>query len=128
VFPVQEKNPKFNKLIAEQQSAVITYVSSQHHASQRPCYWSRWLHVSELSRLIPPLLTVKSGGSIIADILSRTDEMLKGINIFAAARTQDQVDKISKLERVHAFLLDLQDKPAVEYAIAKYESELFVCL
>ncbi|KAF5986568.1 hypothetical protein FCOIX_1382 [Fusarium coicis] len=61
------------------------------------------------------------GGSIIADILSRTDETLKGINIFAAARTQDQVDKISKLERFHAFLLDLQDKPAVEYAIAKYE-------
>ncbi|KAF5258512.1 hypothetical protein FOXYS1_10903 [Fusarium oxysporum] len=60
------------------------------------------------------------GGSVIADILSRTDETLKAVNIFAAARNQDQVDKISKLDRVHAFLVDLQDKPAVEYAIAKY--------
>ncbi|KNB08832.1 hypothetical protein FOXG_09541 [Fusarium oxysporum f. sp. lycopersici 4287] len=64
------------------------------------------------------------GGSVIADILSRTDETLKAVNIFAAARSQDQVDKISKLDRVHAFLVDLQDKPAVEYAIAKYESKL----
>ncbi|KAF4490467.1 hypothetical protein FAGAP_10764 [Fusarium agapanthi] len=54
------------------------------------------------------------GGSVIADILSRTDETLKSVNIFAAARSQDQVDKISKLERVHAFLVDLQDRPAVE--------------
>ncbi|KAF5624583.1 hypothetical protein F52700_9752 [Fusarium sp. NRRL 52700] len=61
------------------------------------------------------------GGSIIADILSRVDETLKDINIFAAARSQDQVDKVSKLERVHAFLVDLQHKPAVEYAIAKYD-------
>ncbi|KAF5702473.1 hypothetical protein FMUND_13473 [Fusarium mundagurra] len=66
------------------------------------------------------------GGSVIADILSRTDETLKGINIFAAARSQDQVDKISKLERVHAFLVDLQDKPAVEYAIAKYEIDIVI--
>ncbi|KAF5680734.1 hypothetical protein FCIRC_5721 [Fusarium circinatum] len=61
------------------------------------------------------------GGSVIADILSRTDETLKSVHVFAAARSQDQVDKISKLERVHAFLVDLQDRPAVEYAIAKYE-------
>ncbi|KAF5721335.1 hypothetical protein FGLOB1_303 [Fusarium globosum] len=61
------------------------------------------------------------GGSVVADILSRTDESLEDINIFAAARSQDQVDKISKLERVQAFLVDLQDKPAVEYAIAKFE-------
>ncbi|RKL43371.1 hypothetical protein BFJ72_g4195 [Fusarium proliferatum] len=68
------------------------------------------------------------GGSVVADILSRTDESLKEINVFAAARSQDQVDKISKLERVHAFLVDLQDKPAVEYAIAKYESKLSACV
>ncbi|KAI7764092.1 hypothetical protein LZL87_006474 [Fusarium oxysporum] len=64
------------------------------------------------------------GGSVVADILSRTDETLKGIDIFAAARSQDQVDKISKLNRVHALLVDLQDKPAVEYAIAKYEIDI----
>ncbi|KAL5591504.1 hypothetical protein FOVSG1_010393 [Fusarium oxysporum f. sp. vasinfectum] len=64
------------------------------------------------------------GGSVITDILSRTDETLKAVNIFAAARSQDQVDKISKLDRVHAFLVDLQDKPAVEYAIAKYEIDI----
>ncbi|KAF5234642.1 hypothetical protein FANTH_11994 [Fusarium anthophilum] len=61
------------------------------------------------------------GGSVIADILARTDETLKSVHVFAAARSQDQVDRISKLERVHAFLVDLQDRPAVEYAIAKYE-------
>ncbi|RKL02909.1 hypothetical protein BFJ68_g11696 [Fusarium oxysporum] len=66
------------------------------------------------------------GGSVIADILSRTDETLKAVNIFAAARSQDQVDKISKLDRVHAFLVDLQDKPAVEYAIAKYEIDIVI--
>ncbi|KAH7469828.1 hypothetical protein FOMA001_g14658 [Fusarium oxysporum f. sp. matthiolae] len=66
------------------------------------------------------------GGSVIADILSRTDERLKAVNIFAAARSQDQVDKISKLDRVHAFLVDLQDKPAVEYAIAKYEIDIVI--
>ncbi|SCV47291.1 uncharacterized protein FFB14_09740 [Fusarium fujikuroi] len=66
------------------------------------------------------------GGSVVADVLSRTDESLKEINVFAAARSQDQVDKISKLERVHAFLVDLQDKPAVEYAIAKYEIDIVI--
>ncbi|ENH75358.1 hypothetical protein FOC1_g10002914 [Fusarium oxysporum f. sp. cubense race 1] len=66
------------------------------------------------------------GGSVIADILSRTDETFKAVNIFAAARSQDQVDKISKLDRVHAFLVDLQDKPAVEYAIAKYEIDIVI--
>lgn len=75
-----------------------------------------------------PLLTINSGGSVVADILSRTDESLKDINIFAAARSQDQVDKISKLERVHAFLVDLQDKPAVKYAISKYESKFSACV
>ncbi|KAF5528980.1 hypothetical protein FMEXI_14431 [Fusarium mexicanum] len=64
------------------------------------------------------------GGSVITDILSRTDETLKSVNLFAAARSQDQVDKISKLERVHAFLVDLRDRPAVEYAIAKYEIDI----
>jgi saccharopine dehydrogenase-like NADP-dependent oxidoreductase len=72
------------------------------------------------------LLTVNSGGSVIADILSRTDETLSAVHIFAAARSQDQVDKISKLDRVHAFLVDLQDKAAVEYAIAKYESRFLI--
>ncbi|KAH7236700.1 uncharacterized protein BKA55DRAFT_597254 [Fusarium redolens] len=66
------------------------------------------------------------GGSVIADILSRTDETLRAVNIFAAARSQDQVDKISKLDRVHAFLVDLQDKAAVEYAIAKYEIDIVI--
>ncbi|EXM16800.1 hypothetical protein V3481_015715 [Fusarium oxysporum f. sp. vasinfectum] len=66
------------------------------------------------------------GGSVIADILSRTDETLKAVNIFAAARSQDQVDKISKLDKVHAFLVDLQDKPAVEYAIAIYEIDIVI--
>ncbi|KAF4454273.1 hypothetical protein F53441_3274 [Fusarium austroafricanum] len=61
------------------------------------------------------------GGSLIADILSRTDETLKVVNIFAAARNQDQVEKISKLERVQAFQVDLQDKAAVEKAIDEYE-------
>ncbi|KAF4336095.1 hypothetical protein FBEOM_10031 [Fusarium beomiforme] len=63
------------------------------------------------------------GGSVIADILSRTDDTLKAVDIFAAARRPDQVEKISKLDRVEAFLIDLQDKDAVKKAIAKYKSE-----
>ncbi|RFN53622.1 hypothetical protein FIE12Z_2103 [Fusarium flagelliforme] len=65
------------------------------------------------------------GGSIIADLLSRKDEILKAANLFAAVRSQDQVDKIAKIG-VQTIQLDLSDKLAVEEAVNKNEIDLVV--
>mgnify|MGYP004721153871 CR=1 FL=1 len=58
----------------------------------------------------------------MADLLSRDNETLKAAQLFATARGQDQVDKISKLDRVHVMQVDLDDKTAVEGAIIQNES------
>ncbi|KAL6916610.1 hypothetical protein FSST1_008105 [Fusarium sambucinum] len=58
------------------------------------------------------------GGSIVADILSRNDETLRSVALFAAVRSQEQVDQISKIG-VKAILVDLNDKSAIEDAIAQ---------
>ncbi|CAG7562415.1 unnamed protein product [Fusarium equiseti] len=65
------------------------------------------------------------GGSIIADILSRKDETIKAASLFAAVRSQDQVDKIAKIG-VQTIQLDLSDKLAVEEAVTKNEIDLVV--
>jgi hypothetical protein len=65
---------------------------------------------------------MRRGGSVIADILSRDDETLKAVNLFAAARDQEQVDKISKIG-VKAIQLNLNDKSAVEDIIVQSKSE-----
>lgn len=56
-------------------------------------------------------------------ILSHNDENMKSAKIFAAVRSQDQIDKISKLERVRALNLDLSDKTAIEREIELNKSE-----
>jgi saccharopine dehydrogenase-like NADP-dependent oxidoreductase len=66
-----------------------------------------------------------SGGSIVADILSRDDETLRSVALFAAVRGQEQVDQISKIG-VKAMLIDLNDKSAVEDAIIQNNSKLLV--
>ncbi|GKU21468.1 unnamed protein product [Fusarium langsethiae] len=65
------------------------------------------------------------GGSIVADILSRNDEVLKSVALFAAVRNQEQVDQISKIG-VKALLVDLSDKSAVEDVISQNEIDLVV--
>jgi saccharopine dehydrogenase-like NADP-dependent oxidoreductase len=64
-----------------------------------------------------------SGGSVMNGILSHNDENMKSANIFAAVRSNDQIDKISKLERVRAVNLDLSDKTAIEREIELNKSE-----
>lgn len=56
-------------------------------------------------------------------ILSHNDQNLKNAKIFAVVRNQDQIDKISKLERVQALNIDLTDKTAIEREIELNESE-----
>ncbi|KAJ4258151.1 hypothetical protein NW762_008292 [Fusarium torreyae] len=66
------------------------------------------------------------GGSVLADFLSRDDETLASAKLFATARGQDQVDKISKLDRVHVVQMDLDDKTAVEGAIIQNDIDIVV--
>lgn len=56
-------------------------------------------------------------------ILSHNDQNMKNAKIFAVVRNQDQIDKISKLERVQALNIDLTDKTAIEREIEQNESE-----
>ncbi|KAM0408626.1 hypothetical protein ACHAPD_011608 [Fusarium lateritium] len=65
------------------------------------------------------------GGSIIADILSRNDETLMSVALFAAVRSQEQVDQISKIG-VKAILVDLNDKSAIEDVIAQNKIDIVV--
>ncbi|KAG8672672.1 hypothetical protein FPOAC2_06066 [Fusarium poae] len=65
------------------------------------------------------------GGSIVADILSRDDETLRSVALFAAVRSQEQVDQISKIG-VKAILIDLNDKSAVEDAIIQNNINIVV--
>jgi NADP-dependent 3-hydroxy acid dehydrogenase YdfG len=48
---------------------------------------------------------------------------MKNAKIFAAIRSQDHIDKISKLERVRALNIDLTDKTAIEREIELNKSE-----
>jgi NADP-dependent 3-hydroxy acid dehydrogenase YdfG len=48
---------------------------------------------------------------------------MKNAKIFAAVRSQDHIDKISKLERVRALNIDLTDKTAIEREIELNKSE-----
>ncbi|SPJ78952.1 uncharacterized protein FTOL_07343 [Fusarium torulosum] len=66
------------------------------------------------------------GGSVMNGILSHNDENMKSANIFAAVRSQDQVDKISKLERVRALNFDLNNKTAVEREIELNKIDLVI--
>ncbi|KIL88128.1 hypothetical protein FAVG1_08205 [Fusarium avenaceum] len=62
------------------------------------------------------------GGSVMNGILSHNDQNVKNAKIFAAVRNQDQIDKISKLERVQALNIDLTDKTAIEREIELKET------
>ncbi|KAM0201465.1 hypothetical protein ACHAQI_011257 [Fusarium lateritium] len=66
------------------------------------------------------------GGSVMNAILSHENENMKSARIFAAVRSQDQVDKLSKLERVRALNLDLNDKTAIEREIETNKIDLVV--
>ncbi|KAF4972347.1 hypothetical protein FSARC_1069 [Fusarium sarcochroum] len=66
------------------------------------------------------------GGSVLTDILSRTDETLKAVKLFATVRGQDQVDQISKLERVQVVQVDVNDKAAVEEIITQNKIDVVV--
>ncbi|ESU09649.1 hypothetical protein FGSG_03560 [Fusarium graminearum PH-1] len=65
------------------------------------------------------------GGSIIADILSRNEETLKIATMFAAVRSQEQVDQISKIG-VKAIQVDLNDKSAIEDTIIDNKIDIVV--
>ncbi|KFA72092.1 hypothetical protein S40288_02263 [Stachybotrys chartarum IBT 40288] len=65
------------------------------------------------------------GGSLIAEILARTEGPLKNIRIFAAAREQKQIDAISKLD-VTPLLLDITETAAVDQAITKNKVNIVV--
>ncbi|KAM0229278.1 hypothetical protein ACHAP5_011702 [Fusarium lateritium] len=66
------------------------------------------------------------GGSVMNAILSHKNENMKSAKIFAAVRSQDQVEKLSKLERVRALSLDLNDKTAIEREIEMNKIDLVV--
>ncbi|WZH49978.1 3Beta_HSD domain-containing protein [Fusarium acuminatum] len=66
------------------------------------------------------------GGSVMNGILSHNDQNMKNAKIFAAVRSQDHIDKISKLERVRALNIDLTDKTAIEREIELNKIDLVV--
>ncbi|KAJ3535359.1 hypothetical protein NM208_g1129 [Fusarium decemcellulare] len=65
------------------------------------------------------------GGSLLADLLSRTDETFKAARYFAAVRAPEQVEALSKLH-VNIVKLDVNDKAAVEEAVVGNEIDIVV--
>jgi len=63
-----------------------------------------------------------SGGSIVTDFISRTSGPIKGINITAPVRTEEQVENLSKLG-INAIHADLSDEAAITKAVLTNESE-----
>ncbi|KAF4979131.1 hypothetical protein FZEAL_4621 [Fusarium zealandicum] len=66
-----------------------------------------------------------SGGSLIADILGKKDNVFNQAKLFAAVRSHEQVDSLSKLA-VKALQVDLSDKVSVEDAVVKNEIDIVV--
>lgn len=62
-----------------------------------------------------------SGGSLLADLLARTDGPIKNAKIFAAARSDEQVKSVSKLG-INVLQVDLTDEKSVLDGIVRNES------
>ncbi|VUC22173.1 unnamed protein product [Clonostachys rosea] len=65
------------------------------------------------------------GGSLLADLLSRTDGPIKNAKIFAAARSDEQVESVSKLG-INVLQIDLMDEKSVLNAVLKNEIDIIV--
>ncbi|CAM1505956.1 Fc.00g115930.m01.CDS01 [Cosmosporella sp. VM-42] len=65
------------------------------------------------------------GGSIIAELLSRTSGPIQSLNISAAVRSQDQVQSLSKLG-INVIQMNLADETAVNEAVLGNEIDIVV--
>ena len=63
-----------------------------------------------------------SGGSIIADFISRTTGPIKNSQISAIVRTDEQVQRLSKLKGVQPLKVDLNDAASIAEAVLRYKS------
>ncbi|WQF88868.1 Putative NAD-dependent epimerase/dehydratase, NAD(P)-binding domain superfamily [Colletotrichum destructivum] len=68
------------------------------------------------------------GGTILADLLARQDGPVKAARLFAAVRTQEQVELLSKLAGVSVAQVDLLRKDAVEDYVHRNEIDFIVNL
>ena len=64
-----------------------------------------------------------SGGSVVAELLSRTSGSIKGGTIFAAVRSEEQVQRLSE-HGIGAIQLDLHNETAAMEAVIRNESAL----
>ncbi len=64
---------------------------------------------------------VFSGGSVVAELLSRTNSSIKGTTVFAAVRTEEQVQLLSE-HGIRAIQLDLHNETAAMDAVIHNES------
>lgn len=55
-----------------------------------------------------------SGGTLLTELLSRKDGLLRDSKLFVVVRSQDQVDMLSKLDGPSVHQLDILDESAVE--------------
>lgn len=69
------------------------------------------------------LLISTSGGSLITDLLSRSEDPFKSTKVFATVRSDEQAQALSKLD-VGLMQFDLTDKQSVEKAVLDHQSEL----
>jgi len=73
------------------------------------------------------MLMTYRGGSIIADFLSSSNEVLKSSRIIAAVRSDEQAKLLSE-SGLNVLQLDLTDEKAVVESLVKNHSELVICL
>jgi len=99
------------------------------NAPKHPHHGRRWLHVRtipESSRTWPT--QNYSGGSILADFISRKDDPIGTSSIFAAVRSTEQAQCLSKLDGVHVLQLELTEQAAVRDAVLNNEIDIVLHL
>ncbi|KAH8690119.1 hypothetical protein BGW36DRAFT_433072 [Talaromyces proteolyticus] len=65
------------------------------------------------------------GGSVLSDLLATSSSALKGVRLYAAVRTQEQVQALSKLG-VNVIQMDISDAETATEAVLKNEIDMVV--
>ncbi|KAF2181555.1 NAD(P)-binding protein [Zopfia rhizophila CBS 207.26] len=64
------------------------------------------------------------GGSILADFLSRTSSPIKDSRIYATVRSEEQAQRLSKIDGVNVIQVDLSDEASVSEAVLRNEIDI----
>ncbi|KAH7016148.1 uncharacterized protein B0I36DRAFT_277426 [Microdochium trichocladiopsis] len=65
------------------------------------------------------------GGSVVAELLSRTSSSIKGATVFATVRSEEQVQRLSK-HGIGAIQLDLHNETAAMEAVIRNEIDIII--